>query len=71
MTRFTAENEYRTKHVDFLSKISKLCVGNGSAYWDRMAADLLHPLTAPTAHQIAEVDAGVAKIVKRRASDVL
>ncbi len=59
--RAEKEAAYRAQHADFLAKIATLCTGNGSDFWDRMAADLLMAFRSPSERQIALVDAEVAK----------
>ena len=66
--RVTAEAAYRTENADFLSKIATLYVGDGSAFWDRLAADLLNWLRAPTERQTALVEAEVAKRAQNASS---
>lgn len=55
------EAAYRAQHADFLAKIATLCTGNGSDFWDRMAADLLLAFRSPSERQIALVEAEIAK----------
>jgi hypothetical protein len=59
--RAEKEAAYRAQHADFLAKIATLCTGNGSDFWDRMAADLLMAFRSPSERQIALVDAEIAK----------
>ncbi len=59
--RAEKEAAYRAQHADFLVKIATLCTGNGSDFWDRMAADLLMAFRSPSERQIALVDAEIAK----------
>ena len=66
--RVTAEADYRTANADFLSKIATLCVGDGQAFWDRLAADLLNWLRAPTERQATLVEAEVAKRAQNASS---
>jgi len=66
--RVTAEADYRTANADFLSKIATLCVGDGQAFWDRLAADLLSGLRAPTERQTALVEAEVARRAQNASS---
>lgn len=66
--RAEKEAAYRAEHADFLAKIATLCVGDGSAFWDRMAADLLLAFRSPSERQIALVDAEIAKRQKNATS---
>jgi hypothetical protein len=66
--RATAEAAYRAANADFLAKIATLCVGDGQAFWDRLAADLLHWLRAPSERQAALVEAEIAKRVQNASS---
>ena len=66
--RVIAEAAYRAANADFLAKISTLCVNDGQAFWDRLAADLLNWLRAPTERQAAMVEAEVAKRAQNAAS---
>ena len=66
--RATAEAAYRTANADFLAKIATLCVGDGQAFWDRMAADLLNWLRTPSERQVELLDSEIAKRVKNAAS---
>ena len=59
---------YRAEFADFLVKIATLCTGNGSDFWDRLAADLLVAFRAPTARQIELVEGEVAKREKNASS---
>lgn len=61
--RAEKEAAYRAQHADFLAKIATLCTGNGSDFWDRMAADLLMAFRSPSKRQIALVD---GELVKRQ-----
>lgn len=69
--RATAEAAYRAANADFLTKIATLCVGDGQEFWDRLSADLLHWLRAPTERQIELVEAEVAKRAQNAASAFL
>lgn len=66
--RATAETAYRAANADFLAKIATLCVNDGQAFWDRLAADLLSWFKTPTARQIELVDGEVAKRAKNATS---
>jgi len=66
--RVTAETAYRTANADFLSKIATLCVGDGQAFWDRLAADLLNWLRTPTERQTALVEVEVARRTQNSSS---
>lgn len=59
--RAEKEAAYRAQHADFLAKIATLCTGNGSDFWDKMAADLLLAFRSPSERQIEVVEAEVAK----------
>ena len=66
--RAAQEAEYCAQHADFLAKITTLCTGNGSDFWDSLAADLLVAFRAPTARQIELVEGEVAKREKNASS---
>ena len=59
--RVAQETAYRAQHADFLAKIATLCSGNGSDFWDRLAADHLRAFSAPSERVIALVEGEVAK----------
>jgi hypothetical protein len=69
--RVTAEAAYRAANADFLAKLATLCTNDGSAFWDRLAGDMLAMLKTPTARQIELVEGEVAKRAKNAASAFL
>jgi hypothetical protein len=66
--RATAEAAYRAANADFLAKIATLCVGDGQAFWDRLAADLLYWFKTPSERQVALVEGEIAKRTKNATS---
>lgn len=62
------EAAYRAQHVDFLAKIATLCTGNGSDFWDRLAADHLLARRIPSERVISLVEGEVAKRAANAAS---
>ena len=69
--RAGAEAAYRAANADFLAKLATLCTADGSAFWDRFAADLLVALRTPSERQIALVEGEVAKRAKNASSAFL
>lgn len=59
--RADREAAYRAQNADFFAKISTLCTGNGSDFWDELAASLLLALKSPSERQIALVEGEIAK----------
>ena len=64
VARAAQESAYRQQHADFLAKLGTLCVGDGSAFFDRLAGDLLSQLREPSERVLALVEGEVAKRAK-------
>lgn len=67
--RRVSEAHYRADHAEFLELIATLCTGNGSDFWDRMAADLLVALRSPSERQIELVKGEIAKRAANASSE--